>query len=95
MNYSMVHLVFGFCSIIRICILDKSKASRLSCIIISRKIDILHCSKPFKWNAEILRPGFTRNISNEKTSRKTRASISRPISAVISAATPGWRRGEA
>lgn len=87
----MVHLVFGFCSIIRICILDKSKASRLSCIIISWKIDVLHSSKPFKWNAEIFRPGFTRNISNEETSRKTRASISKSVSAVISTAAPWWR----
>lgn len=98
-NNRMIHLLLSLSCIFRITELDKSKATRLPRVIILRKVDILHRTKPLKWYPEIFRPGIEREIAEKEArrSRRTavsvRAAVARVV--VVAVAPTGTRWGSA
>lgn len=80
----MIHLLLSLSCIFRISELHKSKATRLPCVIILRKVDILHRTEPLEWHPEIFRPRIEGEIAEEEAGRSggTAVAVSAAVAGV-------------
>nr|AFK49620.1 unknown [Medicago truncatula] len=64
-NYSVIKLLLSLCCIFTMSVFHKSKATRLTSVIVSRKVNILDRTIAFKWTPKIFRSCIKREITNE------------------------------